>query len=187
MDAFETVVATLLQQQGYWTQTSVKVALTKAEKIRIGRPSTPRWELDVVGYRGFDNTLMVVECKSYLDSAGVEVRAFTSSQSRSGSRYKLFLEPTLRKVVLARLTEQLVTAKFCKPTPSIKLCLAAGRIRGDPDLLKSHFARAGWVLWDPVFIRAELEKLDDLGYENSVAAVATKILRRGCEQIRRRS
>ena len=36
MDAFEQVVASILQRKGYWTQTSVKVELTKEEKRAIG-------------------------------------------------------------------------------------------------------------------------------------------------------
>jgi hypothetical protein len=40
MDSFEQVIATLLQRQGYWTMTSLKVELTKAEKQKIGRPSS---------------------------------------------------------------------------------------------------------------------------------------------------
>ena len=51
MDAFETVIASILQRQGYWTLTRVKVELTKAEKRSIQIPSSPRWELDIVGYR----------------------------------------------------------------------------------------------------------------------------------------
>src|ERR1700719_1729521 len=70
MDAFEQVVSEILWMDGYWVRTSVKVDLTKEEKVSIGRPSSPRWELDIVGYRGRDNTLRVVECKSYLDSRG---------------------------------------------------------------------------------------------------------------------
>jgi len=68
MDSFEQVVATILGRNGYWVRTSVKVALTPDEKREIGRPSAPRWELDVVAYSGSRNELLVVECKSYLDS-----------------------------------------------------------------------------------------------------------------------
>jgi len=50
MNAFEALIALLLRRQGYWVQTSFKVKLTKAEKRRIGRPSSPRWELDLVAY-----------------------------------------------------------------------------------------------------------------------------------------
>ena len=72
MDAFESVIAGILQRQGFWTLTNFKVELTKAEKRKIGRPSSPRWELDVVAYSGRDNELRIVECKSFLDSPGVQ-------------------------------------------------------------------------------------------------------------------
>ena len=73
MDAFEQVVSEILWTEGYWVRTSVKVSLTKEEKRQIGRPSSPRWELDVVAYRGRDNILRVVECKNYLDSLSTPV------------------------------------------------------------------------------------------------------------------
>jgi hypothetical protein len=49
MDSFEHVIAAILQRRGYWTQTSLKVGLTAEEKKVVGRPSSPRWEIDVVG------------------------------------------------------------------------------------------------------------------------------------------
>src|SRR5262249_33558674 len=103
MDAFEAVVASILQRQGYWTLTSVKVELTKAEKRAVGRHSSPRWELDIVAYRGGYNELRVVECKSFLDSPGVECCAFDGTNADAARRYKLFCEPTLRRVVFRRL------------------------------------------------------------------------------------
>lgn len=178
MDAFETVVASILQRQGYWTLTSVKVDLTKAEKREIGRHSTPRWELDVVAYRGSNNELKVVECKSFLDSPGVECGAFDGSKKNAEDKYKLFCESKLRKVVFRRLEQQLVSSGFCAKKPKIQLCLAAGKIRGDENWLQSHFQKKGWLLLGPQYIRAELEKLRDSGYENNVAAVVTKLLLR---------
>jgi hypothetical protein len=62
MDLFEQVVAEILWTRGYWVRTSVKVNLTKAEKILIERGSSPRWELDVA-YSARDNNISVVECK----------------------------------------------------------------------------------------------------------------------------
>ena len=78
MDSFEAVVAAILQRQGYWTQTSVKVDLTKEEK-------------------------------------------------RS---------------------------------------------------LQEHFKKKGWVLYGPKYIREELMKLQNSGYENDVATVVAKLLLR---------
>lgn len=101
MDAFEELVGQVLWTEGFWVRTSVKVELTKEEKRQIGRPSSPRWELDVVGYRARDNVLRVVECKSYLDSRGVQIRDFDAPAENS--RYKLFSDRVLRTVVLNRL------------------------------------------------------------------------------------
>lgn len=178
MDAFETVIASILQRKGFWTLTSVKVDLTKAEKRAIGRHSSPRWELDIVAYRGSTNELRVVECKSFLDSPGVECGAFDGTNRAAESRYKLFCDTTLRKVVLRRLQLQLTEAGFCRKVPAVKLCLAAGKIRGDAGRLREHFERKGWVLFGPDEIRAELQALRDSGYENSVAAVVAKIILR---------
>ena len=41
MDAFEQIVAILLDRDGYWTRTSHKVELTKAETVKSGTPSGP--------------------------------------------------------------------------------------------------------------------------------------------------
>ena len=59
MDSFEQVVSEILWMDGYWVRTSVKVDLTKEEKVQIGRPSSPRWELDIVAYSGRNNSLRV--------------------------------------------------------------------------------------------------------------------------------
>lgn len=184
MDAFENVVAAILQREGYWTLSSVKVDLTRAEKRKIGRHSSPRWELDVVAYRGRDNELRIVECKSFLDSPGVDARAFVAHSSKATSRYKMFREKTLRQVVVARLRKQLFASGFCGRNPKVKLCLAAGKIRGDASKLHAHFKRNRWLLLGPDYIRDELRKMRDCGYENSVAAVVTKILTRESKRIR---
>jgi hypothetical protein len=179
MDAFESVIAAILQRKGYWTLTSVKVDLTKEEKRAIGRPSSPRWELDIVAYRPRDNELRVVECKSYLDSPGVDPLVFTGKRPAGEGRYKLFCDETLRTVVLSALEKQLVKAGSCLSNPKVVLALAAGRIAGDEKKLDSTFKQRGWELMGPAEIRGELEALRDSGYENSVAAVVAKLLLRG--------
>lgn len=179
MDAFEQVVASILQRRGYWTQISVKVELTKEEKKAIGRPSSPRWELDIVGYRGQTNEIIVVECKSYLDSYGVRLTAFDGRDPEGARRYKLFTEESLRTVVVDRMVAQLVERGFCAPCPSVKLCLAAGKIYGNEQDLAAHFESNGWLLWTPDYLRGELKALSESGYENTIAAVVAKMLLRG--------
>ena len=181
MDAFEQVVSEILWMDGYWVRTSVKVDLTKEEKASIGRPSSPRWELDIVGYSGRDNVLRVVECKSYLDSRGVALRAFNGGDPKFAERFKLFNDDNLRKVVFARLRMQLALCGACAPDANVKLCLACGRIATNPDRdgLRKHFTERGWDLWDEPWLREKLEAMSQRGYENQVSAVISKLLLRG--------
>ena len=178
MDSFEAVVAAILQRRGYWTQTSVKVDLTKAEKRAIGRHSSPRWEQDVVAYRGASNELLVVECKSFLDSLGVQCATFEGRNLKDTKRYKLFFDATLRRVVLGRLQKQFIKAGFCASRPTVALGLAAGKIKGEEAWLEQYFSKKRWRFWGPTQLRAELEALRESGYENSVATVVAKLLLR---------
>ena len=166
---------------GYWVRTSVKVDLTKEEKVLIGRPSSPRWELDIVAYRGRDNLLRVVECKSYLDSRGVALRAFDGSDAKFAERFKLFSDEQLRSVVFGRLRKQFADSRACAPDQTVKLCLACGRIATDADRegLHKHFAEKGWELWDKAWLRQRLQAMSERGYENQVSAVLSKLLLRG--------
>jgi len=178
MDSFEQVVATILDRAGYWVRTSVKVTLTAEEKREIGKPSSPRWELDIVAYSGSRNELLVVECKSYLDSYGVRTTSFEGPKAEQETRYKLFSDARLRRVVLTALEKQLVKQGFCPADMKVTLCLAAGKIYGDPSPLRTFFKNNDWRLFEPGWLTAELRKLADESYENSVASVVAKLLLR---------
>ena len=179
MDAFEQLVTEILWMEGYWVRTSLKVELSKPEKRRIGRPSCPRWELDIVAYKGKDNTLRVVECKSFLDSVGVRASSFDRN-SIHAERFKLFNDPKLRRVVFNRLRLQFATSGACRGAPKVKLALAAGKIRNEKDreAIRSHFQRNDWELWDEHWLHERLQHLAEQGYENQVSAVVAKLLLR---------
>lgn len=181
MDAFEQLVSEILWMQGYWVRTSVKVELTKEEKREIGRHSSPRWELDVVGYNARDNTLLIVECKSFIDSVGVRASAFDGSNHDHAKRYKLFNEPELRRIVFKRLALQFTQIGACCEAPTIKMALACGRIRNDSDrvAIHAHFGAMGWELWDEYWLRQHLKAMANQGYENQTSAVVAKLLLRG--------
>lgn len=142
----------LLRHHGYWTTPSFKVELTKAEKRRIGRATTPRWELDLVAYRGSSNEVLAVECKSFLDSTGV---VFRNGKFEPERRYKLFTDKTLRNIVLRRLAVQLQQTGACAPSPTVTLCLAAGKLASKTDRqgLHERFNSKGWKLFDSQWIR----------------------------------
>ena len=178
MDAFETVVSALLEGKGFWTRRGVKVEVTKEDKRQIGRPSSPRWELEIVAYRGRTNELWIVECKSFLDSLGVRRGAFDGTDPEAAKRYKLFVDPTLRRVVVNRLKRQLFAQGFCGRAPKVTLCLAAGKIHSDGAWLRRHFEKKGWLLLDPSSLRQELAALAGSGYQDTVTAIVTKLLLR---------
>lgn len=179
MDAFEHLVSEILWQEGYWVRSSVKVELTKEEKVQINRPSSPRWELDIVAYRARDNILQVVECKSYLDSQGVKECGFDPSHKES-KRYKLFNDETLQEVVFNRLKLQLLEAGACREEPTVRLALACGKIRNaDRKNLHTHFESRGWNLWDEPWLIERLTRMAHRGYENQISAVVAKLLVRG--------
>src|SRR5439155_513833 len=108
------------------------------------RHSSPRWELDVVGYSGRRNELVVMECKSFLDSPGVRCDAFVGTNPEGEKRYKLFCENNLREIVLNRLRAQLFEAQHIPEDVSVRVGLAAGKIYGsDETRLKQHFEEQG--------------------------------------------
>ena len=176
MDSFESIVRTIFENKGYWVKTSFKVDLTKEEKLRIGRPTSPRWELDVVAYKGGNNEILVIECKSYLDSGGV--RANSLKEGKGKERYKLFNGRTLRRVIFARLIAQLTESGSCPKNTPVKLCLAAGKVatKKDREELSVYFKLKGWGFYSDEWIKNELVKLSTSGYENEVAIVTTKLL-----------
>ena len=176
MDAFESIIGTILEREGFWVRTNFKVELTKAEKRKIGKASCPRWELDVLAYRPKDNQLWVVECKSFLDSKGVSATAFRPGH-KGNTRYKLFTDPTLRKVVLGRLEKQLLEAKSIRTSPKIRLCLVAGKIvASKAEELEALFKRNKWHLFGPGWINEKLHLVAEDGYDNAIAAVTAKLL-----------
>jgi len=180
MDSFETLVGSFLEKEGFWVRTNVKVDLKPNEKRKIGRPSSPRWELDLIAYKAKPNELLVVECKSFLDSPGVRARGLDGTDTKEAKRYKLFNDNVLRKVVLRGLVKQLVASGSCAPSPSVKLCLAVGKVASEPDRdkIKSLFERNGWVFLDDSWLRKKLLSMSNSGYENEVASVVAKILLR---------
>jgi len=177
MDSFEQLVAELLWVDGYWVQTSLKIDLSREEKHTIGRPTSPRWELDVVGYRADTNHLLVLECKSYLDSSGV--RANDVIGDSSSTRYKLFRDTHLRKVVFNRLKKQMVAKGYAAKGVTVSLGLVAGNIsKANEDKVRSEFSKQSIILWSPEDIVRKLSALSNESYENQISSVVAKILLR---------
>lgn len=179
MDAFEELVAECLLHEGYWVQTSVRVRLSKDQKHSIGRPTTPDWEIDVVAFKGSNNELLAIECKSFFDSTGVQASELAECVGISKGRYKLFCEPALRQVVLQRLRDQLIEEGFCPQGEPARLCMAVGKTkRGDEAAIRALFDQRGWSFYGGDWLRARLKQLSGGSYRNQVASIVSKILLR---------
>jgi hypothetical protein len=179
LDAFEELAADIFWSEGYWVRTGVKVELTREEKIRIGRHSSPRWEIDLVAYNATSNEILALECKSYLDSGGVQAAHFAQG-SRYAKRYKLFHDAILRETVLERLRLQMVGCGLCSPDSRMRLGLVHAHVTSrNAALLQEVFAQHNWLLFGPDWIRQQLARMSRGSYENNTAAVVAKLLLRG--------
>jgi len=180
MDSFEALVGSLLEKDGYWVRANVKVELTPKEKRKIDRPSSPRWELDIVAYKANTNDLLVVECKSLLDSPGIKADSVIGKDPKFGDRYKLFNDAKLRRVVLNRVVKQLVSSGACAQSPTVHLCLAAGKIRSqqDREVIGKLFKRNKWMLFDESWLVERLGSVSRMSYENDIASFVAKLLLR---------
>ena len=178
MDAFEQLVAELFFAEGYWVQTSFKVELTKEEKAAIGRASSPRWEIDVVAYKAATDELFAIECKSFLDSTGVQWAEL--QDGHASKRYKLFREPALRNIVLNRLRTQMVEVGRCRNTAKVRLAMVVGKVkRGDEERLPEHIRAMGWLFFGPDWLRDRLQARARDGYSNQVSSIVAKLIYRG--------
>jgi len=133
MDHFESIVATLLEAEGRWVRRSFKVNVTKDEKRRIGKPSIPRPEIDLVALNFAENEVIAFEAKSFLDSPGVALASLVASHEIPEGRYKLFTCARYGEIVLGRLRLDLIEAGMADSDTRIRLGLAAGKVCRDQE------------------------------------------------------
>ncbi len=175
MHPFESLVADILRSEGYWVQTNFGVFLTKEDKAVISRPSCPNWELDILAYSPASNRLKVVECKSYLDSGGVQSAMFDPKHKLAG-RFKLFNDSVLREVVFGRLLEQVQRMGLCPPGVLLELALVCGHVTDSNEArLTEIFGSNGWELLGPSWLRHHFEKMAVGGYQNNANAMIVKL------------
>jgi hypothetical protein len=92
----------------------------------------------------------------------------------------LFVDETLRTVVLRRLVADLAETGACPPDADVRLGLAFGRVASETDrkALTALFADRGWQLLDDNWLRKNLRGMAKRGYENEVSAIVAKLLLR---------
>ncbi len=177
MQVFETIVANLLQREGWWTRSPYWVPLTAKEALKIERPTMRRWELDIVAYRPGKNLIRVVECKAYMHKGGVKLDSF-AEHNRNNKRYKLFVEKRLRPVVFQALRRDLTRLGLIpKQKPMIEIWLAAAQLyQCNEKQLAERLCALDASLYGPSWIKNRLAETKDSPYENDVVTTAVKLL-----------
>jgi len=176
MDAFEEIITALFEQEGYWTLRNCMVDLSKEQKRELKNPSMPRPEIDIVAYKPRNNELVLIECKSYLDSAGVRLIS-VMPDVESGRKIKLFADSLYRQRVTEEFVKQAKVSGLLLSDPSVQYCLVAGNIYPlDRESLRDHFQKQGWLLYDPEWIKDQLNNIAKIGYKNSLAVMMAKLL-----------
>ena len=179
MDAFEKIIGQLLQEQKYWVRHSVKIELSPEEKKAINKPSTPRPEIDIAAYNVNEDTLYLLEVKSYLDSPGVVYEEVAIEQEEQSGRYKLLTSKNYRAVLEFRLKVDWVKAGYIGCETIISYGLIAGNIyRNREAELQQYFDGKNWLFWGPSLIKEKILALAAKGYENNAVTIAAKILTR---------
>ena len=180
MDAFEQIVSKAFEARGYWTRIGFKANLTKATKRDLGNPSMPRPEIDVVAYKPSEKRVLLVECKSYLDSLGVQWKAFLNPESPTGKCYKLFNNKKLFHAVAKQIISQLKDdGMITSPDIQVTLCLVAGNIYGaDETQIRKYFKDHKWMFIPPSELVNDLRRFENRGYENDVTTIVVKLLER---------
>ena len=181
MDCFETIAATLLEFDGYWVRRSFKVNVTQQAKKSLGKDSMPRPEIDLLAFKPQEDLIIAFEAKSYLDSPGVPLKELTASHKTLKGKYKIFTCRAYRDIVIKQLKQDLIAKGMATETTKIKLGLIAAKVKGGEEAstqLANHMKLQGWEFWGPATVTEKLEALADLDYENDVAVIASKILKK---------
>lgn len=202
MDSFEHIVSRIFAFQGYWVRPSAKVNLTTEDRMKIAESaferdknenpqvhasleshrkaarSLPRPEIDLLAYKPQEKIILAIECKSYINSIGVQAVGFQDKNHPDASRYKIFTRPIYREVVLERLRLDLLDDRSANSEDTIKLCLAYGKVKSeeDRDYIYQCFNSNGWGVFDERYLREKLVKMADSDYSNEILDIATKIL-----------
>ena len=182
MNAFEEIVKQYLEEEGYWVRQSVKVDITKQDKVDIGLPSMPRPEIDLVALNAKNNELLLIEVKSFLDSYGVYSEAITDEKDVFSKRYRLFTDSIFREVVTKRLREEYLKQGLINENTKINYALAAGNIHSPADELKirEYFSKPerGWKLFSPKDIKEKVKELAKKGWEDNLVTITAKLILR---------
>lgn len=177
MNAFENIISQYLEEEGYWVRQSVKVDIMKEDKRKIGLPSMPRPEIDLVALNVKKNELLLIEAKSYLDSPGVRYSGVAGEDARDAKRFRLFVDDKYRKIVSKRLGEAFLKKGLINKTTKVNYALAAGNIYSDDEeRISDYFSKREWRLFTPGDIKDKIRELSKKGWEDNLVTMTAKLI-----------
>ena len=181
MNAFEDIVGRYLEEEGYWVRHSVKLNISKQDKVALERHTMPRPEIDIVALNVRKNELLLLEVKSFLDSYAVNYYEIIGEDkdAEKYDRYKLLTNGKFREIVTSQLKKEYVEKGLITDHVKVRYGLAAGKIHsGHEGLLIKYFSEHGWELIRPAQIKETLKKFSDKGYEDDLVTVTAKLIMR---------
>lgn len=179
MDYFESICKTLLEDEGYWVRQSYKVELSKEQKRKLGKPSLPRPEIDLLAFNHQKNELIIFEVKSFFDSSGVKLKDIQHTHKFPEGRFKLVTCENYRKIIEDNVIKELVTKGLVSNKIQPKLGLIFGKVRtSDGEKIKSFCEEKNWFYWSPDDVQNRVKNLALKGYENEPSVITAKILLR---------
>lgn len=177
MNAFEIIAGQLLAENGYWVRHSVKVDLSKELRRTIGKPSMPRPEIDIAAYSVHDNELILIEVKSFIDSLGVHLRDVMANNDLPTGRYKLITSEPYRRIVTEALVADWQQRGIIRSDTKVCYALFAGKVyRQQEEELRTYLDSMGWKFWGPKWVKENLGRLTEKGYEDNAITIALKIM-----------
>lgn len=168
-EAFEELVATLLEAEGYWVKRNIKIHLSKDDLAEI-RVRSGSLELDIVAFKhGPSPEVLVVECKSFPRSGGVDWTTF----DRPGPgitrkhRYRLFWDQALRDAI----SKYLIASSVTPDVPHVFSLASSATKKSDHPRIRAHLLQNGMRFLDRDWLDVNLTKLGNASvYHNSISA-----------------
>jgi len=179
MDYFESICKTLLEEEGYWVRQSYKLELSKEQKKRLGKPSLPRPEIDLIAFNHKKNELIIFEVKSLFDSTGVKFKDIQLTHKIPEGRYKLVTCEDYRKIIEDNIKRDFISKGLVSEKIQPKLGLIFGNVwKSDREKIKSFCDKNNWYYWSPEDVQLRVKNLALKGYENEPSVITAKILLR---------
>jgi len=157
IEKFENIVATLLEEEGFWVRRGFKVNVSLEEKKQIGKQSSPRPEIDMLAFHLGRNEVLALDVKAYLDSPGAKLAQLQEVHEVPAGRFKLFTSERYRQIVLSRLKQDLVALGMANAETSVKLGMVAGKVnQGQSEAIREHMSERQWLFWSPDDVKAKV-------------------------------